>query len=100
MQGPALGDEPQQQLRGTAAGGRHIDMRVGAVADHRTGVPHHLRGQVGVVVEAGDDRQLLPDLRPDAAQQLALAVFVVLGHHRAVQVQIDAVDRPLRRQIL
>ncbi len=97
---PALAQEAVEQRGGAAAGRRHVDMRVGAVADHRARVAHHLRRHVGVVVEAGDDRDPIADESADAAQQFALAVLVMLGHHRAVQVEIDAVDRGLRGEVV
>jgi hypothetical protein len=97
---PAVLQQAVEQLGGAAAGRRHVDMRIGAVADHRTCVAHHLRGQVGVVVEAGDDRHPVPDQRADAAQQLAFAILVMLGDHRAMQVEIDAVERPSRREVV
>ena len=59
-------------------------------------MPHHLRRHVGVVVEAGDERDALADGRADPAHQLAFAILMVLGDHRPVQVEIDPVDRPLR----
>jgi hypothetical protein len=90
---PFFADQPVEQFGGAAAGDRHVDMRIGAVADHRAGVPHHLRRHVGVEVEAADDRQRLADQPADAAQQLALAVLVMRRDHRAVQVEIDAVER-------
>jgi hypothetical protein len=62
-------------------------------------VLHHLRRQIGVIVEACDDRHPVADEGAGAAQQFALAVFVMLGDHRAVQIEIDAVERPCRRQI-
>ncbi len=89
---PALAQQSVEQRGGAAAGRRHVDMRIGAVADHRAGVLDHRRGHVGMVVEAGHDRQPVADQRADAAQQFALAVVVVLGDHRAVQVEIDPVD--------
>ena len=44
-------------------------------------------------VEADNDRYLVAHHAAHAGQQLALAVVVVLGHHRAVQVQVHAIDR-------
>jgi hypothetical protein len=31
--------------------------------------------------------------RTDPAHQLALAILMVLGHHRTVQVEIDRIDQ-------
>ena len=95
---PALAQQPVEQRRGAAAGRGHVDMRIGAVADHCAGVRDHRRGHVGVVVEARYDRHPVADQGADAAQQFALAIVVMLGHHRAVQVEIDAVDFSLRRR--
>jgi hypothetical protein len=53
-----------------------------------------------VVVEARDDRHLVTDQRADAAQEFALAVFVMLGDRRAVQIEIDAVERRSRREVV
>ena len=58
----------------------------------------HFRRDIGVIVEADHDRRLVADHRPDAPQQLALAVLELLGHHRAMQVEIDAFDRQRLRQ--
>ena len=53
---------------------------------------------VGVQVEARDDRHLRPDDAAHARENLAFAVVEMLGHHRAVQVEVDAVDgRPPAR---
>jgi hypothetical protein len=96
---PAVFQQAVEQLRGPAAGLRHVDMRVGAVADHCGRVPHHLRRHVRVVVEARDDRHPVADERPDAPQQLALAVLVMFGDHCAVQIEIDAVERTGRGEV-
>ena len=80
-QRPLFADQPVEQLGGAAAGRGHVDMRIGAVAHHRARIAHHFGRQVGVEIEAGHDRQVLADQRPDAAQQLALAVFEMGGDH-------------------
>ena len=45
-------------------------------------------------VEAGGDRHVRAEDRARAAQQLALGVGEMLGDHRAVQVEVEAVQRP------
>ncbi len=97
---PLLADQPVEQRRGAAAGRRHVDMRIGAVADHRGGVPYHLRRHVGVEIEAGDDRQCGTEQGADAAQQLALAILEMRRDHRAMQVEIDAVERTRGGEVL
>ncbi len=54
-------------------------MRVGEIDRHAVGQLRHLRRQVNVVVEADDQWYVRPDGGADAAQQLALAILVVLG---------------------
>ena len=49
-------------------------------------------------VEARHHRHVRADHLAHAAQDLALTVVVMLGHHRAVQVEIDAVDAAGRAQ--
>jgi hypothetical protein len=44
------------------------------------------------------ERDAVADRGAHPAQQLAFAVFQVLGDHRAMQVEIDRVDRPIRPQ--
>src|SRR5579872_660737 len=51
-------------------------------------------------IEAGYQGNSASDDRTDAAQQLALAVVEVLGHHGAVNVEEDAVERTRRLQVL
>ena len=69
-----------------------VDVRVGAVADEAVGRLHHLRRDVGVVVEADGDRHVRADGGAHAAQQLALAVLERLADHGAVQVEVDGID--------
>ena len=54
----------------------------------------HRARDVGVQVEARDDRHARPDHLAHAREQLAFAVVEMLGDHRAVQVEVHAVDRP------
>ena len=60
------------RARGVLAGLHSIDVRIGAVGDHRVGVLDHLRRDIGVVVEADHDRHIGADRRPHPAQQLRL----------------------------
>ena len=97
---PLVLEQAVEQLDGALAGHRHVDVRIGAIADQRRGEPGHLGREVGVIVEAGHDRQVVAHDVADAAQQLAFAVLGVLGHHRAVQVEIDGVERAELAKIL
>ena len=95
---PLLLQQPVEQLDGALAGHRHVDVRIGAIADQRGRELRHLGRQIGVIVEARHDRQVVADDAADAPQQLAFAVLGVLRHHGAVQVEVDRVERPeLRR---
>ena len=51
-------------------------------------------------VQAGDDGHVGSDPFTHAPQQLAFAVVQVLGHHRAVQIKVDPVQRHRGRQPL
>ena len=78
---------------GGPAGVGHVDMGIGAVGDQRVGMLDHFRRHIGVQVEADDQRQFLADHLAHAAQNFAFAVVEMLGHHRAVQVEIDRIER-------
>ena len=65
---------------------------IGAVADERVRVLHHLGGRVRVKVERCDDGNVRADERAYPAQQLTLAVLEVLGHHRPVQAEVHRVE--------
>ena len=73
-------------------------MRIGAVRHQCVAVPDHCLRDVGVQIEAGDDRNAIADQAPHARQELALAVVEVLGDHGAVEVEIDPVHRTGRLQ--
>jgi len=75
-----------------------VDTGIGPISDDAVGVLDHLGRDVRVVVEADRDRHTPTDRRPNAPQQLAFAVLEGLRHHRAVEVEIDAVDRHGLRQ--
>jgi len=76
-----------------AAGVGHIDVRVGAVGNQRVRMLHHFRRHVGVQIEADDEGQILADHLAHACQNFAFAVIVMFRHHRAVQVEIDRIER-------
>ena len=93
-----LGAEQQRQmLRGGAAGVGHVDMRIGAIGDQRVGMLNHFGRHVGVQIEAGHQRHLLADHLAHAAQDFAFAVVEMFGHHRAMQIEIDGIERPSGR---
>ncbi len=73
-------------------------MRIGAIRNQRVAVLHHRLRHVGVQIEAGDDRNAISHLLADARQELALAVVEMLGHHRAMEVEVNPVDRAGRLQ--
>ncbi|MNV48711.1 hypothetical protein D3C71_1406330 [compost metagenome] len=93
MPGPARAgrDTGQQQARRLFAGIRHVHMRIGAKGDQRIGLLQHLRGDVGVQVQAGHDGHVRPHDLAHPRQQFAFAIVQVFGDHRAVQVQVDSV---------
>ena len=68
----------------------HVDVRVGLVAGDHGRIAGEAVVEVGVHVERHADRHVGGD-GADASQQLAFTVFVGLRHHRAVQVEQDAV---------
>ncbi len=81
-------------LRGGAAGIGHVDMRIGTIGDQRVGVFNHLRRHIGMQVETGHQRQVLADHLAHALEKFAFAVVEMLGHHRAVQIEIDRIQWP------
>jgi len=82
-----------EQARGARPRVGHVDVRIGAVRDHRVHRVDHGARHVGVQIQAGRDRHAPPDHRAHAAQDLALAVLEFFRHHGAVQVEVYAVDR-------
>ncbi|MGY4596467.1 hypothetical protein ACVWXL_004213 [Bradyrhizobium sp. GM22.5] len=80
-------------LRAGAAGLGHVDMGIGAVGDQRVRMLNHFGGDVGVEIEAGDQRNVLADDAAHARENLAFAVVEMFRDHRAVQIEIDGVDR-------
>ena len=57
-----------------AAGVGHVDVGVGAVGDQRIRMLHHLGRDVGVEIEAYDQRQVLADHLAHAGKDFAFAV--------------------------
>ena len=78
----------------------HVDMRVGAERDQEVRGRDHARCDVGVRIETGDDRHRWPDGAADALQELAFGIVLVLRHHGAVEVEIDAVEGSGARETL
>jgi len=86
----------QHQLKmtgGAAAGVGHIDVGIGAVGDQRVGMLDHVRRDIGMQVEADHQRQLLADHLTHALEDFAFAVVEMLGHHGAVQIEINGIER-------
>ena len=79
-------EQREDRARRAQAGVVHVDVRIGLIAGEHGRVLGHRGKQVGMHVERDADRQLRRQ-RADAPEQLALAVVVRLGHHRAVQVE-------------
>jgi hypothetical protein len=80
----------EQDFAGPLGGVVSVDMRVGAVTGHHRRVVDDRVVQVGMHVERHGDRRRGID-GANAAQQLAFTVLTAFGHHRAVQVEHDAV---------
>jgi hypothetical protein len=76
-----------------------VGVRVLLERDQQVGVGQHRRRQVVVRIELGADHRLRADQRAHAGQQVALAVVVPVGDHRAVQAEHDHVDRQRRAQV-
>jgi len=89
---PAAREQALHQRVGAAARLAHVDVRVGAVRDHRIGDRRHRRADIAVQVERAHDRHRGPDDRAHAAHDLGFRIVVVIGHHRAMQVEIDGVE--------
>ena len=74
-------------------------MRVGAIGDQDIGQGHHLPRHIRMGIERDSQRQVRADHRPNPAQQLAFGIVAPFGHHRPVQFQVEAVERPLLQRI-
>ena len=73
-------------------------MRVGSENRQGIGLSHHLTRDVGMRVQAGHDWHTLADHLSHTPQDFALTVIEMLAHHGAMQVQVNAIDRPGFRQ--
>ena len=92
--------QPVEVPGGAPSGVGHVDVRIRTVAEEGVGVLDHLRCHVGVEVERSNDGCLATDQRTHPAQQLALAVLEVLGHHRPVQAEVHRVHGPRGSQAI
>ena len=79
------------QLRRTGTGFAHIDMRIVAIGGERGCGVAHLGADIGVKIEAGDNRRFGRQRGADAAEERPLAILKMLRHHGAVQIEIDGV---------
>lgn len=73
------------------AGCGHVDVRVGPVGDQPVCACQHAGGHVRVQVERCHDRHALARGGAQSGQQFAFAVVAMLGHHGAVQVEVDGI---------
>jgi hypothetical protein len=83
-----------------AAGVGHVDVGVGAVGNECIRMLHHLGRDVGMEVEARDQRQVLANHLAHAGKGFAFAIVVMFGHHGAVQIEINSIDRSGRSDAL
>ena len=72
-----------------------IDVRIRPVADEPVGELDHLLRHVRVIVEADDDRHVRSDAGANAAQELAFEILEILGHARAMKIEVDGIHRHL-----
>ena len=79
-----LGHAQVDQLIGAV---QDVGMGVFLVADDEVGGFHHGRGQMAVRIQFRADHRVRADDLARAAQQVALAIVVAVGHHRAVQAE-------------
>ena len=93
--GPAVQALDQHRV-GLAAGFDHVLVRRGPVGGEAVHLFDQLRRDVAVQVHAGDDHAVRPDHRPQRVGQVGLRVVQSRDVHRAVQVEIEAVQRELR----
>ena len=95
----ALALEHQGQMLGAGATGvGHVHMRIGPIGDQGVRMLDHLRAHIGVQVETDHQRHVLADQFSHAREDFALPVVEMLGHHRPMQIEIDAVNRAGRRK--
>ncbi len=86
------GERAIEQARGPLAGHRHVHMRIRPVRDQSVAAVDHCASHVGVKIEARDDGDPRSDDVAHAPENLAFTIVEMLGHHRAMQVEVDAVD--------
>ena len=78
---------------------QHVGVRILLVGDQQVGALDHRRREVAVRVELGADDDAGADDGAHLLQQVALAVVVAVGDHRAVQAEQDHVDRQRGAQV-
>ena len=86
----------EDRLRGPYPGLAIVDVRIGLVTGDDVRMLDHGGIEVGVHVEGHPDGDVRRDL-PDAREEFALSVLVLLGDHRAVEVEQDGVATPCHR---
>ncbi len=91
-----LGRAQVDQFQGAL---QHVGVRVFLEGDQHVGVLDHLRCQVAVRIKFRADHHLGPDDGAHALQQVAFAVIVAIGHHRAVQAEQHHVHGQRRAQV-
>ena len=80
----ALGGQGQVVDLGRALD--HVDMRVFFKGDNDVGRRHQLPRQRTMQVQFDTDHHVLADRRADGGGQIALAIVIAFGDHRAVEV--------------
>ena len=89
--GPRPRRHALERREGAGARLRHVGVGIGPVGDQRVRRGDHVRGDVGVKVEAGDEGNRA-DGFADAREQRALAVFEMFADHRAMEIEIQGVE--------
>ena len=88
----ALAQDALEQRRRALTRHRHIDMGICPIGRERRRVFDHRRRDIGVEIEAGDDRQIRSHQTPQTPQQLALAIGQMRRDHGAMEVEINRID--------
>ena len=89
---PWPADQVMQAARRSGAARGHVDVGIRPERQQRGCKTRHLRRQVGVEVEARDDRKIRADHSAQSTQQFTVCIVDVLSDHGAVQVQVNRVD--------
>ena len=55
------------------------------------GVINHGLCQIGVGIKADADGQIISGNLADAAEQFAFTIIIFFGHHRTVQIKVNAI---------